>query len=282
MQTIINEFITPTPATNEEINYFMLNGQTLYNGTLKNAIGWCDETFNIVTGCSKYSDGCLNCYSFAMTRRCQYMHPNKYQNGMNVTTHPEMLLKRFPDGHRKYIFVCSMSDLFHDEVPDEFILDSFRFINANQQHTFIILTKRAERLFAIAPKLMWTENIWCGVTVESEKYLYRLDLLRKVPAVIRFISAEPLLSSIKDADLSGIDLVLTQGESGNNARPINPEWITELRDLCADAGICFFFKGWGGRNKKESGDLLEGVRYKQLPIQYEIINNRRVSLKKKK
>jgi protein gp37 len=277
MENYLKRTVDPINSANESSkNYVILRGQKFFNGNLKHKIGWCDNTNrNLLSGCDKCSDGCLNCYSYELTKRCQKWHPEKYRNGFKVTTHPDVLLKPFSKGYREYHFVCSMSDLFHKDVPDSFIHNAFDVFNKNPQHTFIILTKRPERLAEIAPYLIWTGNIWCGVSVESNRYYSRIDLLRTIPAKIRFISAEPLLSSLKDADFSGIDLVICQPESGNKARPADTDWIREIRDKCAEAEICFFFKNFGGKNPKKSGDLLDGNRHKQLPIPLEEIKNRK-------
>ena len=228
-------------------------------------IEWTEASWNPVTGCSKVSPGCLHCYAERMALRLQAMGNRNYMNGFEVTTHEASL--GIPDRWRtpRMIFVNSMSDLFHEEVPDSFIQKVFSVMNRVDRHVFQVLTKRSERLLEMASRLPWAPNIWAGVTVESNEYLARLNDLRKVPSSVRFVSFEPLLGSIETADLSGIDWVIVGGESGPGARPMRKEWVTPLRSACLSQGIPFFFKQWGGANKKKAGRELDGRVWSQTP-----------------
>lgn len=228
-------------------------------------IEWTESSWNPVTGCTKVSPGCLHCYAERMALRLQAMGNRNYLNGFEVTTHEAAL--GIPERWRtpRMIFVNSMSDLFHEDVPDDFIQRVFAVMNKVDRHVFQVLTKRAERLVEMAPRLAWTKNIWAGVTVESHDYLVRLDNLKKVPSSVRFVSFEPLLGSIDNADLSGIDWVIVGGESGPGARPMKKEWAASLRNACLYQNIPFFFKQWGGVNKKKAGRVLDGEIWSQLP-----------------
>jgi protein gp37 len=228
-------------------------------------IEWTESSWNPVTGCTKLSDGCLNCYAERMARRLRAMGQPNYTNGFTVTCHPKAV--ELPLGWKKsqMIFVNSMSDLFHDAVPSKFIEEVFLTMNQAPQHCFQILTKRANRLAELAPRLNWTPNIWMGVTVEKAKYKDRIDALRTVPATIRFLSIEPLLGPIPDLDLRNIDWVIVGGESGAGARRMNPEWVTDIRDQCLNASVAFFFKQWGGVRKKAAGRELDGRIWSEMP-----------------
>lgn len=230
------------------------------------AIEWTESTWNPVTGCTKISHGCTHCYAERMAIRLKAMGQKNYVNGFQVTLHPHALNIPLKWKSPHMIFVNSMGDLFHNEVPFSFIQQVFDVMNNTDRHRFQILTKRAERLADLAPSLNWTENIWMGVTVESAAYLYRLDYLRKVPAAVRFLSLEPLLSPIPDMDLAKIDWVIVGGESGPGARPMNKSWVIDIQQQCRDAKIPFFFKQWGGVNKKKSGRSLDGKMYSGMPI----------------
>jgi len=234
----------------------------------KSLIEWTESSWNPVTGCSKISDGCLNCYAERLALRLQKMGLKKYRNGFKVTLHREALKEPLRWKTPRMIFVCSMSDLFHEEVPDSFIREIFWVMNRATQHIFQILTKRAERLAEFADKVKWSKNIWAGVTVESAKYLYRIDYLKKVPAKVKFISMEPLLGPVPEIReyLGEIDWVIVGGESGPNARPMRPEWVRDIRDACLAKGIPFFFKQWGGINKKKTGRKLDGKEYNEMPL----------------
>jgi protein gp37 len=193
------------------------------------------------------------------------MGQSKYQNGFKVTLHPELLEKPLEWKKPRRIFVNSMSDLLHDEVPNKFINRAFKAMREAKQHQFQVLTKRSERLAKLAPSLPWIENIWMGVTVETKKYLYRIDHLRQTPTAIKFVSFEPLLGPVTNFDPAGVDWVIVGGESGPGARPMEEEWVTEIRDKCVDTGVAFFFKQWGGRNKKVAGCVLNGKTWNEYP-----------------
>ena len=233
--------------------------------SINSPIEWTECTWNPVTGCNEISPGCKNCYAKPMSNRLQAMGQENYRNGFEVTTHQHMLLRPFEWRKPKMIFVNSMSDLFHNEVPDEFIEKAFDVMQHADHHNYQVLTKRSQRLAKLAPRMAWTENIWMGVSVETDDYLYRIDHLRETPARIKFISIEPLLRPIADLDLTGIDWVIVGGESGPGARPMKKEWVTDIRDKCLKAGVPFFFKQWGGVNKKKTGRLLDGRTWDQMP-----------------
>jgi protein gp37 len=228
-------------------------------------INWTDATWNPVTGCTKVSAGCKHCYAEKMTRRLQAMGQAKYTNGFQVTLHPELLEKPFEWKKPRRIFVNSMSDLFHDEVPTKFIQDVFRVMREAKQHQFQVLTKRSTKLAELAPSLTWAENIWMGVTIETKKYLYRIDHLLETPAAIKFISFEPLLGPVGIFNPKGIDWVIVGGESGTSARPMKKKWAREVRDKCIVCKVAFFFKQWGGHYKGEAGCLLDGQIWNEYP-----------------
>lgn len=230
---------------------------------------WTQESWNPVTGCTKLSAGCANCYAYDMTRRLKGMGQPKYTNGWKVTVHPECLSTPLDEGKPTVYFVNSMSDLFHNDVPLDFIQKVFAVMRLCPRHTFQVLTKRAERLEALAPKLTWTDNIWMGVTVESSDYYGRIGCLRRTPAKVKFLSVEPLLSSVAAIPLAGMDWVIVAGESGAKARPMQADWAREVRDACVRLNIPFFFKQWGGRGaqKKLRGRLLDGREWSQMPCQ---------------
>ncbi len=231
-------------------------------------IEWCDTTWSPVTGCSRIpiSHGCDNCYARAMAKRLHAMGNPKYRDGFKLTVHRELLDQPLQWKKPRRIFVCSMSDLFHPDIPGWALGETFATMNAAHWHTFQVLTKRAGWLCEMAPHLTWSPNIWMGVTVESAGYLSRIDDLRTVPAAVRFISFEPLLGPMpKDLDLRGIGWVIAGGESGPRARPINYRWVLGIRDACERHGVPFFFKQWGGRNKKKTGRLLQGRTWDGMP-----------------
>jgi protein gp37 len=228
-------------------------------------IEWTEATWNPVTGCSKVSAGCLHCYAERMAARLQAMGQNNYQNGFAVTCHPQML--DMPKRWKKprLIFVNSMGDLFHEQVPLEFVQQCFAVISDTPQHTYQLLTKRSERLAEFADALDWSMNLWMGVTVESQAEVKRIADLRRVPAAIRFLSIEPLLGPIEELDLSGIHWVIVGGESGPKARPMKEEWVMAIRDRCLQEDVPFFFKQWGGVRKKATGRMLEGRTWDAMP-----------------
>lgn len=228
-------------------------------------IEWTQDTWNPVTGCTKISDGCKNCYACKLAGRLQRMGNIRYKNGFDVTLHEDILERPYQWKKPRTIFVNSMSDLFHEDIPDEFIKKVFKVMNETPHHKYQILTKREERMASIAPKLEWTDNIWQGVTIEGQDYIKRLDYLRRVPSKIRFISFEPLLTEIKDIDLSGIHWAIIGGESGPGARPIMENWVLSLKEQCLNYNVPFFFKQWGGTNKKKAGRLLLGQTWDASP-----------------
>jgi protein gp37 len=231
----------------------------------KSSIEWTEYTWNPVTGCTKTSPGCLNCYAERMAKRLQAMGLSNYRTGFRVALHEHVLSAPLAWKKPSIIFVNSMSDLFHEKVPLEFILKVFDIMRQTPHHQFQILTKRAERLSEIASFIDWPENVWMGVSVENAQYIHRVDHLKMTGAFIRFLSLEPMLGPIPDMDLSGIAWVIVGGESGPRARPINREWVTDVRDQCIDAGVPFFFKQWGGTNKKKAGKVLDGKIWNQMP-----------------
>lgn len=233
--------------------------------SFNSSIEWTESTWNPVTGCSKISAGCINCYAERMAKRLQAMGQKNYANGFSISLHQSSLKNPVKWKKPQRIFVNSMSDLFHEQIPFSFIQDVFTVMNQANWHCFQVLTKRAERLSEVADLLNWGDNIWAGVTVESNDYIERIDLLRAIPAKVKFISFEPLIGSIGTVDLFGIDWVIVGGESGPHSRKIEEEWVVEIRDQCLQMGIPFFFKQWGGWNKKKNGSLLQGINWKQMP-----------------
>jgi protein gp37 len=223
-------------------------------------IEWTDKTWNPTTGCNKVSPGCRYCYAEALTER----FPQSFPEGFRLTLHPERLEqpKRWRTPSR--IFVNSMSDLFHEDVPFSYLQEIFSVMRETPWHIYQILTKRDQHLVELAPKLEWPENIWMGVSVENQKYTYRIDALRQVPAIVRFLSCEPLLGALR-LDLKDIDWVIVGGESGYQHRPVRPEWVREILQQTQEAGVAFFFKQWGGRNSKAGGRTLDGCTWDEIP-----------------
>ncbi len=230
------------------------------------AIEWTETTWNPVTGCSPVSDGCKHCYAYRMAKRLQAMGNRRYANGFEVTLHDDLIDLPKSWKRSRLIFVNSMSDLFHEKIPQSFIERIFQTIRDNPRHTFQVLTKRAERLAELAPRLFWPENLWMGVTVESGRYANRVDLLRQVPAAVRFLSIEPMIGPLRKMDLQGIDWVIVGGESGPGSRVIMEDWVKDIRDQCLAGDVPFFFKQWGGFNKKKAGRLLAGEEWCQYPM----------------
>lgn len=214
------------------------------------SIEWTEATWNPVTGCDKISPGCKFCYADRLAKRLQKMGNPKYANGFDLTIQESALELPLRWKKPQTIFVNSMSDLFHEDIPDEFVADVFDVMVRAKQHTFQILTKRPERLAELAPQLPWPRNVWMGVTIENRRFVHRADSLREVPAAVRFISAEPLLGPLEGLDLDGIDWLIAGGESGPRHRRIDPAWATELRDRCLHKGVAFFFKQWGAAPKE--------------------------------
>lgn len=228
-------------------------------------IEWTESTWNPVTGCTKISPGCAHCYAERMAIRLRAMGQPNYSRGFEVALHERALELPLTWKRPQRIFVNSMSDLFHDEVPVSYIRRVFDVMNRAGWHEYQVLTKRSERLAQLAPDLPWRPNIWMGVSVESARYSYRIDHLREVPAQVRFLSLEPLLGPLLDLNLEGIHWVIVGGESGPGARPMNSGWVENIRDECQRAEVPFFFKQWGGVNKKRTGRLLHGRSHDHLP-----------------
>lgn len=233
----------------------------------KSAIEWTEMTWNPVTGCTKVSPGCKHCYAETMAKRLVAMGSPRYADGFAVTLQEDLveLPKRWRTPRK--VFVNSMSDLFHTGVPCEFIQRVFRTMNQCPQHQFQILTKRADRLLRLADQVSWSQNIWMGVSVENQAYASRAKLLRQVPAHIRFLSVEPLLSAIPNLPLEGIHWVIVGGESGPGARVLRSEWVEEIFEQCRTHHVPFFFKQWGGVQKHRTGRLLFGRTYNEMPLE---------------
>ena len=232
----------------------------------KSPIEWTESTWNPVTGCTKVSPGCKHCYAERMALRLQAMGQSNYVNGFKLTLQPQALDLPLRWKKPQRIFVNSMSDLFHKDVPLTFIQRVFEVMTQAHWHQFQILTKRAERLAEIAPQLPWRPNIWMGVSVERQDYTFRIDHLRQTPAHVKFLSLEPLLGPLPRLNLAGIDWAIVGGESGPGARPMSPDWVTNIRDQCQTAGVAFFFKQWGGVNKKRTGRELDGRTWDEMPV----------------
>jgi len=228
-------------------------------------IEWTESTWNPVTGCTKISPGCQHCYAERMSERLQAMGQDNYRNGFRLTVQPHMLELPLRWKKPQTIFVNSMSDLFHKDVPLNYIQRVFDVMRRAHWHRFQVLTKRAERLADLSGDLVWAANIWMGVSVESDQYRKRIDALRSTSARIKFLSLEPLLGPLHDLDLRDIQWVIVGGESGPSARPMNPAWATDLRDQCRRAKVPFFFKQWGGKNKKQTGRVLDGRTWDEMP-----------------
>ncbi|MEU8423803.1 phage Gp37/Gp68 family protein [Micromonospora sp. NPDC048835] len=240
----------------------------------KSAIEWTEATWNPTTGCDRISSGCDNCYAMTLAKRLKAMGSAKYQTdgdprtsgpGFGVALHPDALdiPRRWRDP--RTVFVNSMSDLFHARVPFSYVQQVFDVMRETPRHTFQVLTKRAARLAKVAHDLDWPPNVWMGVSVEDDSQRSRIDFLRKVPAAVRFISAEPLLGPLPRLDLAGMDWLIAGGESGQGCRPMKGSWVADLRDQCDRAGAAFFFKQWGGRTPKAGGRLLDGRTWDEMP-----------------
>jgi protein gp37 len=229
-------------------------------------IEWTESTWNPVRGCTKVSPGCKNCYAEAFAERWRGVPGHPYENGFDLRLIPEKLREPLTWKRPRRIFVNSMSDLFHPEVPDEYIHSVFAIMRQASRHTFQVLTKRSERLCQLAEKLTWPPNVWQGVSVENEHYLFRVRHLQQVPAAIRFLSVEPLLGPISFLPLGGISWVIVGGESGSRHRCVDPLWVREIRDQCVHARVAFFFKQWGGNRPKSGGRDLDGREWNQMPL----------------
>ncbi|MBI5154027.1 phage Gp37/Gp68 family protein [Candidatus Poribacteria bacterium] len=228
-------------------------------------IEWTESTWNPVTGCTKVSAGCKHCYAERLARRLRAMGQPNYRNGFRVTLHEHMLALPLQWKRPQVIFVNSMSDLFHERVPLEYIRRVFDVMTHASWHQFQVLTKRAARLEELSPALDWPANVWMGVSVESPDHTDRIDHLRRAGAGLKFLSLEPLLGALPDLNLTDIDWVIAGGESGPGARPMKAEWVLDIQRQCAAAAVPFFFKQWGGVNKKKTGRLLDGRTWDELP-----------------
>jgi protein gp37 len=233
-------------------------------------IEWTEATWNPVTGCTKVSPGCKHCYAERMAERLQAMGQPNYANGFELTLQPHTLELPLRWKKPQTIFVNSMSDLFHPGVPLAYVREVFDVMARAHWHRFQVLTKRAERLEELGPRLSWAPNVWMGVSVETARYQGRIDHLRRTGARVKFLSLEPLLGPLPGLDLSGIDWVIVGGESGPGARPMDPAWATDLRDQCRRANVPFFFKQWGGTNKKRAGRALEGRVWDEMPDEHRL------------
>ena len=235
-------------------------------------IEWTDKTWNPITGCTKKSTGCLHCYAEVMARRLKAMGQEKYTNGFTVTLHERCLNEPLNWKGNHNIFVCSMSDIFHENVPFEFVDKMFNVIKQTPQHRYQILTKRAKRMTEYFYTRDIPKNVWLGVTVEAKSYRFRIDLLRNMPATVKFLSCEPLVEDIEELNLAGIDWVIVGGESGSQARPMQESWVLNIRRQVEEQGSRFFFKQWGTwgsdgikRNKHANGKLLNGEIIQEMP-----------------
>jgi protein gp37 len=231
----------------------------------KSAIEWTEATWNPVTGCSKVSPGCAHCYAETFAERWRGTVGHPYEQGFDLRLWPERLEQPLRWSRPRMIFVNSMSDLFHEDIADDFIADVFDVMGRARQHTFQVLTKRHQRLAQLAPALPWPPNVWMGVTIENRRFVHRADYLRDVDAAVRFISAEPLLGPLEGLDLDGIHWLIAGGESGPRHRVVREEWLLELRDRCVDEGVAFFFKQWGGLRPKSGGRELQGRCWDEMP-----------------
>lgn len=238
------------------------------------SIEWTEATWNPTTGCDRVSAGCDNCYALTLAKRLKAMGAEKYQNdgdprtsgpGFGITAHPDALAVPYSWRQPRLVFVNSMSDLFHAKVPVAFVRQVFEVMADTPQHTYQLLTKRSRRVRLLADQLDWPANLWLGVSVENADTTGRIDDLRHVPAAVRFLSCEPLLGPLDDLDLTGIGWVIAGGESGPRHRPVDPAWVTGIRDACQAGGVPFFFKQWGGRTPKAGGRLLDGATWDDMP-----------------
>lgn len=232
----------------------------------QSSIEWTEMTWNPTTGCDKISQGCKFCYAETLSKRLKAMGQEKYKDGFKLRLHPDSLNTPYSWRKAKRVFVNSMSDLFHKDVPLDYIQKVFKVMNDCNKHQFQVLTKRADRLAELHTELQWTENIWMGVSVENKEVLDRIDFLRTTGAHIKFLSIEPLIGDLGELNLLGIDWVIVGGESGPGARQMKKEWVLNIKDQCAKQGVAFFFKQWGGVNKKATGRELDGQYYNEYPV----------------
>ena len=231
----------------------------------QSSIEWTEMTWNPTTGCTKVSAGCKHCYAEVMSRRLQAMGIDKYKDGFKLRLHEDALLIPYGWKSPKIVFVNSMSDMFHKDVPLGFIQRVFKTMNENPQHTFQVLTKRSDILLKYHKSLNWTHNIWMGVSVEDARVKYRIDDLRKINAKTKFLSLEPLIGPLRKMNLKKIDWAIVGGESGRKPRPMDVDWVLDIQEQCEKAKVAFFFKQWGGTNKKKAGRILNGKTYDEMP-----------------
>lgn len=232
----------------------------------QSSIEWTEMTWNPTTGCNKLSAGCKFCYAEVMSRRLKAMGIDKYKEGFKLTIHEDALHIPHTWKSSKVVFVNSMSDLFHKDVPLSFIQKVFKVMNETPQHTYQVLTKRADILYKYHKELTWTHNIWMGVSVEDERVVKRIDYLRKTDARVKFLSCEPLIGPLPKLNLKNIDWVIVGGESGRTPRPMDVDWVLDIQQQCEKSKVAFFFKQWGGVNKKKSGRELRGKTYSEMPV----------------
>ena len=232
---------------------------------LKSSIEWTESTWNPVTGCNKISPGCKFCYAERMAKRLKAMGSENYKDGFKLSVHESALYLPLTWKKPQTIFVNSMSDLFHKDIPVNFLMRTFEVMNKANWHRFQVLTKRSDILLKLDPIILWSENIWMGVSVENQNYTYRIDHLRETNAQIKFLSIEPLIGPIDNLDLTNINWVIVGGESGPGARPMEESWVLRIRDICKESKVPFFFKQWGGVQKKKNGRLLKGKTWDQMP-----------------
>lgn len=232
----------------------------------RSSIEWTDATWNPVLGCTKVSAGCKNCYAQTFSERFRGVPNHPFEQGFDLRLVPSAMDKPKRWKKSRNIFVNSMSDVFHERIPLDYIRNIFRVMEECPQHQFQVLTKRAKRMAEISDYLPWPDNVWMGVSVESSRVTNRIDYLRQIPAKVRFLSLEPLLGPLNDINLSEIHWVIVGGESGAKSRVVRPEWISTIRDQCLQADVPFFFKQWGGKNKKAAGRILDGREWNEMPI----------------
>jgi protein gp37 len=231
----------------------------------RSKIEWTESTWNPVTGCTKVSPGCKHCYAERLAKRLKAMGQPNYREGFQVALHEQVLIKPLLWKKPQRVFVNSMSDLFHEQVPESFILRAFDIMREASSHTFQVLTKRAERLLEFSAKIDWPANVWAGVSIETGEFLYRIDKLQAAAIPTKFLSFEPLLAPLGPINLDGIHWVIVGGESGPKARPMEKDWVLEIKEQCLKARVDFFFKQWGGTNKKKTGRLLDGQTWNEMP-----------------
>ena len=229
------------------------------------SIEWTDVTWNPVTGCTKISHGCKHCYAERMAKRLRKMGVEKYRDGFAINVHESVLNDPLKWKQPRFVFVNSMSDLFHRSVPAAFVERVFDVMGRAPQHRFQVLTKRPSRVAQIEERLHWTPNIWLGVSIETERWMGRLATLKGTSAHVKFLSLEPLLGPLPNIELDGIDWVIVGGESGPGARPMEADWVRDIRDQCESSGVPFFFKQWGGVFKKRTGRTLDNREWNQMP-----------------